>query len=112
MTLTVPLLQPLGSLHLLASEGDTAAVAFLLDNSADVDSRDADGCTALHWAADRGSLEVLLLRLLHHRIIWTVLLPCRHFCAVHKSIDQLAYIPAILQWPTIHWLANEEESGF
>lgn len=52
-------MQPLGSLHLLASEGDTSAVAFLLDNSADADSRDADGCTALHWAADRGSLEVI-----------------------------------------------------
>ncbi|EIE26863.1 hypothetical protein COCSUDRAFT_83589 [Coccomyxa subellipsoidea C-169] len=38
-------------------EGDVAAVSFLLDNGADVDSRDAEGCTALHWAADRGSLE-------------------------------------------------------
>ncbi|BDA40453.1 Acyl-CoA-binding domain-containing protein 6 [Coccomyxa sp. Obi] len=54
---------PLGSLHLLASEGDTSAVAFLLDNGADIDSRDAEGCTALHWAADRGSLEVTQLLL-------------------------------------------------
>jgi ankyrin repeat protein len=47
-------------LHLLASEGDTEAVTFLLDNGADVDARDAEGCTALHWAADRGCSEVSL----------------------------------------------------
>lgn len=52
---------PLGSLHLLASEGDTSALAFLLDNGAHIDSRDAEGCTALHWAADRGSFEVIQL---------------------------------------------------
>ncbi|KAK9916506.1 hypothetical protein WJX75_003506 [Coccomyxa subellipsoidea] len=54
---------PLGSLHLLASEGDVPAVTFLLDNGADADSRDAEGCTALHWAADRGSLQVVHLLL-------------------------------------------------
>ncbi len=51
-------LQPLGSLHLLASENDVPALTFLLDNRADLNSRDEEGCTALHWAADRGSLQV------------------------------------------------------
>jgi ankyrin repeat protein len=61
--------QPLGSLHLLASEGDVPAVTFLLDNGADVDSRDAEGCTALHWAADRGSLQVTGIML--HSLVYS-----------------------------------------
>ena len=40
-----------------ASEGDAAAVASCLDGGAAVDARDGEGCTALHWAADRGHLE-------------------------------------------------------
>lgn len=51
-------MQPLGSLHLLASEDDVPALKFLLENGADVDQRDEEGCTALHWAADRGSMQV------------------------------------------------------
>jgi ankyrin repeat protein len=51
-------LQPLGSLHLLASENDVPALTFLLENGADIDQRDSEGCTALHWAADRGAMEV------------------------------------------------------
>ena len=62
-------MQPLGSLHLLASEDDVPALTFLLDNGADVDHRDEEGCTALHWAADRGSMQVtfLMLSVAHKR---------------------------------------------
>ena len=35
-----------------------AGVRELLKLGADVNSRDLEGCSALHWAADRGNLEV------------------------------------------------------
>lgn len=44
--------------------GDTAAVESLLAGGVEVDSRDGSGCTALHFAADRGSSEVARLLLL------------------------------------------------
>ena len=50
--------QTANRLHLAASEGDAATVSALLDAGQDVNARDEDGCTALHWAADRGCTEV------------------------------------------------------
>ena len=35
-----------------------AGVRQLLDTGAPVDQRDGQGCTALHWAADRGAENV------------------------------------------------------
>lgn len=53
-----------GDLHELAGGGDAAAVAALVDGGAcGVDDADESGCTALHFAADRGRLEVLALLL-------------------------------------------------
>lgn len=51
-------LQEMGSLQLRASQGDAAEVQSLLEAGADVDGRDSEGCSALHWAADRGHTEV------------------------------------------------------
>ena len=47
-----------------AMAGDTAAVRTLLDKRADVNATQADGATALHWAAYRQDLEManLLIR--------------------------------------------------
>ncbi len=51
-------LQDVGSLHTLASEGALEPLRRCLAAGADVNERDAEGCTALHWAADRGHLQV------------------------------------------------------
>ena len=51
-------LQEVGSLHTLASEGLLELLWRRLAAGADVSERDAEGCTALHWAADRGHLQV------------------------------------------------------
>ena len=41
-----------------AMQGDLAAVQALIADGADVDLPQADGMTALHWAAERGDLEL------------------------------------------------------
>ena len=47
-------------MHELAGQGDILGVAKLLGaGSWPLDVRDCNGCTALHFAADRGHLEVL-----------------------------------------------------
>jgi ankyrin repeat protein len=51
------------SIHELASQGNIAALQACLDSGAAVDSRDSDGCTALHFAADRGLCDVAMLLL-------------------------------------------------
>ena len=49
----------------MASEGKLEAVGKLLDAGTPIDSRDSEGCSALHWACDRGSMEVDL-SVFHH----------------------------------------------
>lgn len=51
-------MQASDSLHIRASEGDLAGVQKLLKSGTAVDQRDDQGCTALHWAADRGAEQV------------------------------------------------------
>ena len=51
-------LQPEGSLHIRASVDDASGVEQMLKTGAQVDQRDDQGCTPLHWAADRGSRQV------------------------------------------------------
>ena len=46
-----------------ASRGDTVAVRTLLKDGADVNAPQGDGMTALHWAAERGDLELTNLLL-------------------------------------------------
>lgn len=52
------MLQPEGSLHIRASVDDTSGVEQMLKAGAQIDQRDDQGCTPLHWAADRGSQQV------------------------------------------------------
>lgn len=52
------LLQPEGSLHIKASVDDVLGVEQMLKTGAQVNQRDDQGCTPLHWAADRGSQQV------------------------------------------------------
>ena len=58
------IVQAADSLHSYASTGDVAGVRHLLSEGAAVDQRDDEGCCALHWAADRGHLEVSLVGLI------------------------------------------------
>ena len=46
-----------------ARAGDAAAVRVLLAGGADVDARQGDGATALHWAAHRGDLALAAMLL-------------------------------------------------
>ncbi len=55
---TVHPLQGQSELHKAAARGDAGAVRKLLGSGANSDERDSDGCSPLHWAADRGHLEV------------------------------------------------------
>lgn len=52
------MVQEWDSLHIMASKGDLAGAERVLEDGTPVDSRDSEGCSALHWACDRGSLEV------------------------------------------------------
>lgn len=51
-------MQPDGSLHIRASLDDVSGVERMLKTGAQVNQRDDQGCTPLHWAADRGSQQV------------------------------------------------------
>jgi hypothetical protein len=44
-------------LHELAGKGDVERLMSLLEGGADVEARDDQGCTALHFAADRGQVR-------------------------------------------------------
>lgn len=52
-------MQSTDSLHIKASEGDVAGVEQMLGTGVIVDQTDGQGCTALHWAADRGRDQVI-----------------------------------------------------
>ncbi len=48
-----------------ARKGDAKALAKLLDEGVDVNAKTAYGATALHYACDRGHLDVVKLLLKH-----------------------------------------------
>uniref|UniRef100_A0A061RY16 Achain crystal structure of engineered northeast structural genomics consortium target n=1 Tax=Tetraselmis sp. GSL018 TaxID=582737 RepID=A0A061RY16_9CHLO len=52
------------TLHDWAAQGDARKVAEILETG-QVDARDSEGCTALHFAADRGNREMVQLLLRH-----------------------------------------------
>ena len=53
-------------LHRAAQQGHTRIVTYLLDNGADVQITDADGCTALHRSAERGHLSTCQILIDRH----------------------------------------------
>lgn len=53
-------LQPEGSLHIKASMDDVPGVEQMLKTGAQVNQQDDQGCTPLHWAADRGAQQVTI----------------------------------------------------
>jgi len=54
----------LQTLHDWVTEGDVEKIAAMLE-AADVNARDEEGCTALHFAADRGHADVVALLVGH-----------------------------------------------
>ena len=50
--------QDANSLHAAAEEGREDSIAMILLEGADINERDQDGLTPLHWAADRGHVQV------------------------------------------------------
>jgi ankyrin repeat protein len=50
-------------IHQAAKSGDLAAVKQLLNDGADVNEKDQNGWTPLHWAAWKGNNEIVVLLL-------------------------------------------------
>lgn len=50
-------------MHELAGHGDLQGLRAALEAGTPVDGRDAQGCTALHFAADRGRADAAVLLL-------------------------------------------------
>jgi ankyrin repeat protein len=49
----------MAKLHHEAKFGNHKAVEALLNGGENIEKKDADGRTALHWAADKGHIEVI-----------------------------------------------------
>ena len=88
-------------LHKLVNELETGNLGAELTSGtvSDIDSRDVDGWTALHWAARRGSSEAVVLLLAHgadpRLTTWNENRSALHLAA--KSCSALC-VQQILQW--------------
>lgn len=66
----------------MARDGNIASMTSLLADGADVDERAAEGCYAIHWAADRGQSTV-------------------HTCASVRSVEGIEHA-----WCVAHLLCS------
>lgn len=86
-------MQPLAR---LAHAGDVAAITRLVKEGADVNARDAQGATALHFAARAGRLDVIQALLAMDATLQSVcsasVEPTLHWAARGGSVDAIEYL--------------------
>jgi hypothetical protein len=80
----------------LAHAGDVAAITRLVEEGADVNARDAQGATALHYAARAGRVDVIQALLAMGATLQSACTasvePTLHWAARGGSVDALEYL--------------------
>lgn len=105
------------SIHELAGQGNAAAVQACIDSGTAVDSRDDQGCTALHFAADRGQMQMLQLLLaaganINAQVIHSsTRLVTLVFCLAFHGARIAFSATAAESWPTVSAFAHSSSTS-